>query len=90
MLRFDKATYLSLVFNSLWGSYFLLFSEFKKILSIEYYKIIEFIILLYTFLVISVAQYKEYMAWQISFSKVTSVLPALTCASALVNLLAFV
>ena len=70
MLRFDKATYLSLLFksilserldNSLWKSDVLLFSEFINIVSILLYDFIEFIILLYIFLVIFFAQYKEYM-----------------------------
>ena len=60
MLRFDKTTYLSLLFkfilserlsNNLWGSDVLLFSEFVNIVSILFYIFIEFIIFLYTFLV---------------------------------------
>ena len=47
---------------------------------------IEFIILLYTFLVISFARYKEYMICLISFSKFSVVLPAFTCARATDNL----
>ena len=59
MLRFDKATYLSLLFkfilserlsNSLSGSDVLLHSEFIDIVSIVVYNFIEFIILLYNFL----------------------------------------
>ena len=58
MLRLDKATYLSLLFkfifperlsNSLWGSDVLLFSEFINVVSILFYNVIEFIILLYVF-----------------------------------------
>ena len=70
MLRPDKSTYLSLLFrliflsvrliNSLWGSDVLLFSEFINIVSNLFYNFIEFIILLYTFLVISFFQYREY------------------------------
>ena len=61
MLRFDKATHFSLSFkfilfarlsNSLWGSDVSLFSEFIYIVSILYYTSIEFVILLYTLLVI--------------------------------------
>ena len=37
--------------------------------------------LLYTLLVISFAQYKQYMIGSISFSKFSDVLPAFTCAS---------
>ena len=51
-----------------------------------YYTFIEFIILLYTFLVISFARYKEYMICLISFSKFLDVLPAFTCARAIGNL----
>ena len=74
MLRLDKATYLSIPFkyilserlsNSLWGSEVLLYPEFMNIVSILYYTFIEFITLLYTFLVIYYAQYKEYMISQI-------------------------
>ena len=94
MLRFKKATYLSLLFksilferlsNSLRESHALLFSEFIKIVSISYYIFIEFITLLYTFLVISFAWYKEYMVWRILFSKFSDVLPDFICASAIGN-----
>ena len=64
----------------------LLFLEFINIVSILFYNFIEFIILLYTFLVISFARYKEYMICLISFSKFSDVLPAFTCASAIGNL----
>ena len=95
MLRFDTATYLSLLFkfilskrsiNSLWGSHVLLFSEFLNVVSILFYNFIDFIILLYTFFVISFYRYKEYMICLISFSKVAYVLPAFTCARAIGNL----
>ena len=64
MLRFDKATYLSLLFkfvlseslsNSQSGSDVLLFLEVINIVFILYYTFIEFFILLYTFLVFSFA-----------------------------------
>ena len=42
--------------------------------------------LLYTLLVASFAQYKEYMICLISFSKSSDVLAAFTCASAIGNL----
>ena len=70
MLIFDKATYLSLLFmfilskkssNSLLGSEVLLFSEFMNIVFILLYNFMEFIVLLYTFLVIFFARYKEYI-----------------------------
>ena len=56
---------------------FFAFLEFINIVSILYYTFIEFIILLYTFLVISLAQWKECM---ISFSKFSDVLPVFTFA----------
>ena len=62
------------------------FSEFINISSILLYNFIEFIILIYTFLVISFAQYKEYIICLISFSKFSDVLPAFTCARAIGNL----
>ena len=46
----------------------------------------EFIILLYTFLIISFSRYKEYVIYLISFSKFSDVLPAFTCARAIANL----
>ena len=70
MYRFDKATYISLLpkcilykglSNSIWGSDALLFSKFITIVSILYYTFIEFIILLYSFLVISFAQHKDFI-----------------------------
>ena len=92
MLRFDKATYLLLIFkfilfqmlgNSLWGLDVFIFLEFINTVPFLHYRFIEFIILLYTFLVISFAWYKEYMICQISSSKFSDVLPAFTCARAL-------
>ena len=73
MLRFDKATYLSLLFKFVLSARF---SRYFIILGIHKYNIhavlyfIGFIILLYTFLVISFAQYKEYIICLISFTKV--------------------
>ena len=95
MLRLDTDTYLLLLFksilpgrlsNSLRGSDVLLFLEFINIVSILFYKFFEFIILLYTFLVISFARYREYIICLISFSKFSDILPAFTCASAIGNL----
>ena len=95
MLRFDKATYLSLLLKSIFSkrlsgslkeSDVLLLLEFIKMISILYYAFIGFIILLYIFLVISFAWYKEYMIWRISFSNGSKVLPAFTCARAIGNL----
>ena len=51
-----------------------------------FYNFIAFIKLLYTFLVISFARYKEYMIRLISFSKLSDVLPAFICANAIGNL----
>ena len=93
MLRLDRARYLSFIFksifcerlsNSLLGSD-VLFLECINIISILFYNFTEFIILLYTFLVTSFAQYKEYMIYLIGFSKFSEVLPAFTCASAIGN-----
>ena len=42
--------------------------------------------MLYTFLVISFALYKEYMIFLISLSKVSDGVPAFTCARAIGNL----
>ena len=47
---------------------------------------IEFMVLLYTFLVISSARYKEYMICLISFITFSDVLLAFTCAGAIGNL----
>ena len=95
MLTFDKATYLSFLFkfilsermsNSLWGSDVAIFSEFINIVSILFYNFIEFITLLYTFLLIHFVQYREHIICLISFSKFSDVLHAFTCASAIANL----
>ena len=51
-----------------------------------YYTFIEFIILLYTFLIISFAWYNKYMIRQVSFSKFSEVLSAFSYASAIGNL----
>ena len=65
MLRFDRATYLSVLFkftfserlsHSLLGSDVLLFLEFTNIVSILFYNFIKFILLLYTFLVVCFAE----------------------------------
>ena len=78
MLRFDKETYLSPLFQfilsvrlsiSLWGSDVSLFLVFINLVCFLIYDFIEFNILLYTFLVISFARYKEYITYLISFSK---------------------
>ena len=60
----------------------MLFSEFINIASILYYTFIEFIILLYTFLVISFAWYEEYNIGRISFDTFSDVLTVCTCARA--------
>ena len=95
MLRCDKATYLSLLFqfvlserliNSLWGSDVLVFSELMKIASVLFYNFVKFIILLYTFLIISFARYKEYEIYLVLFSKFSDVLPDFTCTSPIGNL----
>ena len=50
------------------------------------FEIHKFVILLYNFLVIYFACYKEYMVYRISFSKSSDVLTAFTCAMAIGNL----
>ena len=79
MLRFDKATYLSLLLFY----YILLFITIINIVS-TLYKLIEFIILSYTFKVISFVQHKAYMTLWISFSKFSDVLPVLLLQELLV------
>ena len=54
--------------------------------AILYYTSIEFIILSYTFLVISFALFKEYMICRISFSSFSNILPVFTCESIISNL----
>ena len=71
--------------NSLLGSNFLLFLELINIASTLFYNFIEFIILLYTFLVICFAGYIEYIICLILFSKFSDILLAFTCASAIGN-----
>ena len=63
----------------------LLFSDINEV-SIFYYKCIEFIMCLYTFLVISFARYKKYVVYLISFSKFSDISPTFTCVSAVDNL----
>ena len=60
--------------------------EFTNIVSTLFYNFIEFIILLYTYLVFSFARYKEYIICLISFSKFSDVLPAFICESTIDNL----
>ena len=87
MLRFNKATFLLLRFiTSLSGLDVLLFLELINAVSILYYNFTEFIILLYTFLVISFTRYKKYMICHISFNKFSDALPAFTCARPIGNL----
>ena len=72
--------------NSPPGSDVLLFLEFINIVSILFYNFIELSILLYTLLVSSFAQYKEYITWPVSLSNFSDVLLAFTCARAIGNL----
>ena len=76
MLRFDKATYLPLLFkfilserlsNSLWWLDDLLYSEFINIVSILIYNFIEFIMF---FFFISFGPLKEYITWHILFKHI--------------------
>ena len=68
-----------------WGSDVSLFLEFINIVSILFYNFIEFIIWLYTFLVISFALHKKYKISLISISKLSDVLPAFTYGRAIDN-----
>ena len=95
MLRFDKVTYLSLLFkftlserlsNSPLALDVLLIPELITRVSILLYYFIELIIFLYTFLVISFALYKEYMILWISFTKFTNVLRDFTGERGIDNL----
>ena len=94
MLRFDEATYLSLLFkfilsvrfsNNLLGSNVPLLLGFMNIVSILFYNFIEFIILMYTFSVIFFFLIQKYMICLISFSKLSDVLTAFTCAKTIGN-----
>ena len=58
LLKFNSSAKLS---NSLYGSYPLIFWESKNIASNLYNAFVQFIILLYTLLLISFARYKEHM-----------------------------
>ena len=78
MVKVDKATYLTLLFNailseslsnSLRGSYVLLISEFINIASILFYNYIEFLVLLYAFLVIFLLDTKN--LWSVGFHLVS-------------------
>ena len=90
MLIFDKRTYLSLplkfiwsknLSNRLWVSDVLRSSKFLNIVWVLIYNFIEFIILFYTFIVISLACCREYIIWRILFSKFSDVLFAFTCGN---------
>ena len=92
MVRYDKATYLSLPVNSflsvrlsdsLWESDVLLFLEFINLVFTLFYNFIEIIMLLYAFLVIFFAWCKAYLIWRILVSKFSDVLLAFTCESAI-------
>ena len=78
----------SLSLLCLWGSDVLLFSELINIISILFYDFIELLytLLLYTFLVIWFARYKEYIVCLILFSKFSDILPTFPCATAISNL----
>ena len=91
MLRFDKATYLSLHFkfilsvrlsSSLWESDVLLFLEFINILSILVLYLYWIHYLCIHFLLISLTLYKKCVICLFPFSKFSDVLPAFSCAKA--------
>ena len=94
-IKFDKATYLSLIFkfilseglsNSLWGWDVLLFLELINVVPVLFYNVLEFIILFDTFLVICFARYKEYVICLIPFSKFSYLFPVFTCVRVIGNL----
>ena len=96
MLRFDKATYVSLLFkfilserlsSSLWGSDVLLFLEFINMvstLSLELYWIHYIVIYFFSNLFCSIQL--EYIICLILLSKFSNVLPVFTCASVVSSL----
>ena len=63
-----------------------IFRIIHKYMFILFYNFIKFIILLYTFSVISFAWCKKFVIWLISFSKFLDVLHTFTCARAISNL----
>ena len=71
--------------NSLWVSNALLLSEFINVVSILFYGFIEFIILLYTFSVISFVWYREYIIFLIWFSKFSDLLLVFNCVIVIGN-----
>ena len=60
-------------------------AELVNIISVMFYNFIEFIILLYTFLVIYFDQYIECIISQVLFSKFSGVLSAFSCENAIGN-----
>ena len=89
-LSFLFKSILSVKLNELVGVRCLTFFKIHKYnIHFWYYTFIEFIILLYTFLVISFAWYKKYMICLILFNMFSDVLPTFTCASAVGNLWSF-
>ena len=93
MLRFAKAiTFLPMLKSNILVSFnsktcgldVLVFSEFIYIVSI-FYTLMD-LIMLHTFLVICLDWYKDYTICIISFNKLSELLPAFTCASAIGNL----
>ena len=63
---------------------FTIFIIHKYSIYFLYYKYIEFIILLYNYLLISFAQYKKYVICVVSFSKFSDVLPTIVSAWVLI------
>ena len=86
-LSFLFKSILSVKLNELVGVRCLTFFKIHKYnIHFWYYTFIEFIILLYTFLVISFDRCKEYINCLISFNKFLEVLLAFTSVSAIGNL----
>ena len=78
--RLLKLTLYVRLSKSLWGLHVLLFFRIHKY---SIHNFVEFIILLYTFLVIPFAWYKKYMIWRNLFSKFSDLLAAFTCTRAI-------
>ena len=93
MLKFDEATYFSHLFSFILsvrfsnrGSDIPLFLDILNIVTVLFYNLIEFILLLFISLVISFAWFKEYMICLNSISKFSDELPAFTCPNAIDDL----
>ena len=78
--------FLSLFYSSEWV--LVCENQFINIVSISFYNFIEFIVLLYSCILVvtSFCWYKKYMICLISFSNFSDVLPAFACGSGIGNI----